>query len=340
MDLQQRINAFDALGQRIDDWLAKGDPQFDALVETAKHHNGWFQPKMVRFAFDSWADLLTKETLEAWLSAYAIPENCQKTIAIVMAGNIPLVGFHDLLAVLLSGHKAVVKLSSNDTVLLPFLMEQLIAIEPRFKELVEFTDQKLEGFDAVIATGSNNTARYFEHYFGKYPNIIRKNRNGVAVLDGSESKAQLEDLAQDVFRYYGLGCRNVSKVYLPEGYNFDDFFGGMYSCRAVIEDVKYMNNYDYNKAVYLMSDIALLDNEFMLLKEDASYGSPISVVHYQYYSELDQVKEQLAQDTEQIQCVVGDLGWEGMLPFGQAQEPGLADYADGVDTVKFLVDLC
>lgn len=340
MELQQRINAFDALGQQIADWLALGDPQFDTLVETAKHHNGWFQPKMVRFALDSWAELLTKEALETWLGAYTIPEDCQKTIAIVMAGNIPLVGFHDLLAVLLCGHKAVVKLSSNDTVLLPFLMEQLAAIEPGFKELVEFTDQKLEGFDAVIATGSNNTARYFEHYFGKYPNIIRKNRNGVAVLDGSESKEQLEELAQDVFRYYGLGCRNVSKVFLPKDYNFDDFFGGMYSCRAVIEDVKYMNNYDYNKAVYLMSDIALLDNEFMLLKEDTNYGSPISVVHYEYYSGLDQVQEQLAKDTKQIQCVVGDLGWEGMLPFGQAQEPGLADYADGVDTIKFLVDLC
>jgi len=339
MDLQQRINAFDQLGQKISGWLATGDPDFDTLVETSKHHNGWFKPQMVRFAFDGWANLLTKEALNEWLSTYNMGQEDPKTIAIIMAGNIPLVGFHDLLSVLLCGHRALVKLSSNDNILLPFLIKSLVEIEPAFDDRVTFTEDRMKGFDAVIATGSNNTARYFEHYFGKYPNIIRKNRNGVAVLDGTETKQQLEDLAQDVFRYYGLGCRNVSKVYLPRDYNFDQFFGGMYSCKEVIEDAKYMNNYDYNKAVYLMSEIPLLDNEFMLLKEDNAYGSPISVVHYQFYSSLEEVQTQLKTDAKQVQCVVGALGWEHMLDFGEAQVPGLADYADGVDTVKFLMEL-
>lgn len=339
MELQHRINAFAQLGLQMQQWLDSKDPAFEALIQQAKHHNGWYQPEQVRFAFQSWATALNQEALESWLEKYPLGPNSDKTIALIMAGNIPLVGFHDLLSVLLTGHKALVKLSSNDPVLLPYLVKELIRIEPGFEGRITFTEDRMNGFDAVIATGSNNTARYFEQYFGKYPNIIRKNRNGIAVLDGTESQEQLESLAQDIFRYYGLGCRNVSKVFLPEGYEFDPFFNAMYSCRSVIEDVKYMNNYDYNKAVYLMSDIPLLDNEFMLLKEDPTAGSPIAVVHYEYYKDSKPLQDRLAEESESIQCVIGALDWPGMLPFGTAQTPGLSDYADGVDTVKFLAEL-
>jgi hypothetical protein len=256
-----------------------------------------------------------------------------------MAGNIPLVGFHDFLSVLISGNKALVKLSSNDTILLPYLTKVLFSIEPEFEDLIEFTDEKFIDFDGVIATGSNNTARYFEYYFGKYPNIIRKNRNSVAVLTGNESTEQLELLANDIFRYFGLGCRNVSKIYIPEDYNFDPFFKAMYSWRHVINQNKYMNNYDYNKAVYLMSNIPLLDNEFMLLKEDKSLSSPISILYYEYYSSMEELTSLIEVSREQIQCVVSECGMPGEVPFGTTQSPSLWDYADGVDTMEFLLNL-
>jgi len=252
-----------------------------------------------------------------------------------MAGNIPLVGFHDFLSVLITGNKVLAKLSSNDTVLLPFLAKKLIEIEPGFAELIEFTEERLSNFDAVIATGSNNTARYFEYYFGKYPSIIRKNRNSVAILTGNETPEQLDALAEDIFRYFGLGCRNVSKLFLPKDYNFDPFFNAMYGWKEIINNNKYINNYDYNKAVYLMSNIELLDNEFLLLKEDNGFSSPISVVFYQYYESEDELRKYLSENKEHIQAIVSEKD----IPFGAAQKPQLWDYADGVDTVSFLLNL-
>ena len=256
-----------------------------------------------------------------------------------MAGNIPLVGFHDFISVLISGNKVLGKLSSNDKILLPFLTQKLIEIEPEFKEYIQFSDKKLENFDAVIATGSNNTSLYFEHYFGKYPNIIRKNRNSVAVLSGEESPTQLEALSKDIFTYFGLGCRNVSKLYLPKEYDFKPFFNAMYSQKDIIHNDKYMNNYDYNKAVYLMGGVNLLDNEFMLLKEDTGFSSPISVVFYEYYNSLQEVEKYLAKNTEKIQCVVSTSNIENAIPFGKTQSPELWDYADSIDTLEFLLNL-
>ena len=215
--------------------------------------------------------------------------------------------------------------------------DYLSSIEPLFEKRIHVPEGKLENFDAVIATGSNNTARYFEHYFGKVPNIIRKNRNSVAVLTGEESPEQLKALGKDIFQYYGLGCRSVSKLFVPEGYDFDIFFTSIYSYHRIVQQNKYANNYDYNKAVYLMSDFKILDNGFLVLKEDESYASPIASLFYERYSSMEGLRENLTQDAVHLQCVVGEGVVEGEILFGETQTPSLGDYADGVDTVDFLL---
>ncbi len=306
------------------------------LIKNQKHFNGWFTESEVLFSIQSWSDALTKENLDKWLASYEIPEKSPKTVGLILAGNIPLVGFHDFLSVIVSGNKALVKLSSNDHKLLPFLAEYLIKVNPELQNQIEFTDTKLENFDAVIATGSNNTARYFEYYFKDKPSIIRKNRNSVAVLTGNESKEDLIELGKDIFTYFGLGCRNVSKLFVPKDYDFEKFFGGMYEYREIINNQKYINNYDYNKAVFLMSNFLILDNGFLVLKEDTSYSSPISSIFYEYYSDLEEIKNRLSQDKELIQCVVNKNIIENSVAFGQTQLPKLWDYADNVDTIAFL----
>jgi hypothetical protein len=232
-----------------------------------------------------------------------------------------------------------VKMSSNDQKILPFVAKYLVRIEPELASRIEFVENKLENFDAVIATGSNNTARYFEYYFKDKPSVIRKNRNSVAVLTGSETKEDLIGLGKDIFTYFGLGCRNVSKIFVPKDYDFELFFAAMYEYRDIINNQKYLNNYDYNKAVFLMSNFLILDNEFMTLKEDTAYASPISSVFYEYYQDLNQLKERLAADSEQIQCVVSSGIIENSVKFGQTQHPQLWDYADNVDTIEFLIGL-
>ena len=352
MQLHQRINAFSALGNFLRQFASEtpvkkedvlnNDAFFSEMQQkilTAKHHNGWFTEDNLHFTFKSWAEALTNEKINKWVSNYTIPDTEPKTIAIIMAGNIPLVGFHDFLSVLLTGNKVLAKLSSNDKQLLPFLAEYLISVEPEFKNLIEFTEGRLTSFDAVIATGSDNTARYFDYYFSKYPNIIRKNRNSVAVLTGDETKEEMELLADDIFRYFGLGCRNVSKIYFPEKYDFDKFFNGMFSWKHVINNHKYINNYDYNKAVYLMSNIKLLDNEYLLLKEDTGYSSPISVTFYETYANLEYVKNKLKAEADKVQAIVSNTGIDNEISFGKAQNPELWDYADGMDTVDFLLKL-
>ena len=250
-----------------------------------------------------------------------------------------MVGFHDFLSVLISGHNVLIKTSSNDQKLLPFLAKYLISINKKFKDCITFVDGKLENFDAVIATGSNNTARYFEYYFKDKPSIIRKNRNSIAVLDGSESKNQMIALGEDIFRYFGLGCRNVSKLFIPKKYNFDQFFNGMFPYQDVIKYEKYANNYDYNKAVFLMSNFKLLDNEFLTIEEDLSYSSPIASVFYEYYDDLETLKTKLETEKDQIQCIVSNNLIENSIAFGQTQQPNLWDYADNVDTLDFLISI-
>ncbi|MDO6808646.1 acyl-CoA reductase [Zobellia galactanivorans] len=327
------LREFVTLETPNDEWSRK----LDEAIVLSKHKNGWFTRENVIHALKSWGELLTDENLTAWLSAYDVKQNRPKTVALIMAGNIPLVGFHDFLSVLITGNKVLAKLSSNDNVLNIFIKDYLVSIEPSLKDSIEISDGRLEGFDAVIATGSNNTSRYFEHYFSKVPNIIRKNRNSVAVLTGNESTEQLNALGEDVFRYYGLGCRSVSKIFVPDTYDFDTLFKAVYPHHPIVEHVKYANNYDYNKAVYLMSEFKILDNGFLILKEDKSYSSPIASLFYERYKDLSSLKERLASDTNELQCIVGQGVVEGEIPFGKTQQPSLTDYADNLDTVDFLL---
>ena len=353
MTLNDRIIAFSTLGDFLSQFnsekpVPKSNLQhnteffekFYSLINLAQHKNGWFLPEQVKFAINQWAKALTEENLILWMSAYPNSSVSEiKTVGIIMAGNIPLVGFHDLLSILITGHKALIKPSSNDTLLVKTICEYLISIAPGFKHKIEFTEGKLENFDAVIATGSNNTARYFEYYFKDKKSIIRKNRNSVAVLTGNETQEELTALGEDIFRYFGLGCRSISKLFVPKNYNFDSFFKAMYSFQELIKNEKYVNNYDYNKAVYLMSEFKLLDNGFLVLKEDPSYSSPISSVFYEFYEQREQLAERFIRDDEQIQCIVNFPESSKHVDFGKTQTPQLNDYADGIDTIDFLLKI-
>ncbi|SIR16294.1 acyl-CoA reductase [Maribacter ulvicola] len=316
-----------------DKWIER----FKTEAERAQHYNGWFTEENCIHAFQEWGNTLTKENIETWLNNYDLSANKEKVVALIMAGNIPLVGFHDLLCVLITGNKALIKLSSNDQKLIPLLIDYLIDIEPSFENKVTFTKEKLENYDAVIATGSNNTARYFEYYFSKKPNIIRKNRNSVAVLNGTETIEELTALGEDIFRYFGLGCRSVSKIYIPKDYTIDTFFKAMFPYSDIINHNKYANNYDYNKAVYLMSEFKILDNGFLILKEEESFGSPIASLFFEYYEDTSRLKSTLKNQEEKIQCIVSSGFIDGEISFGNTQKPSLNDYADGIDTVDFLL---
>ncbi|MCT4580424.1 MAG: acyl-CoA reductase [Flavobacteriales bacterium] len=348
MSWSQRINSLVQLGKVLsavgnqETWtdfeLGITEEEYHNLVEktkTVKHHNGWFTEKEVLFAFESWGKALTKENLELWVSKYTITKDLDKTVAIIMAGNIPMVGFHDLLCVYLLGGKVKAKLSSDDNVLIPAVVKVLNFFDINVEKSIEFIPFKLEGFDAVIATGSNNTARYFDTYFGKYPNIIRKNRTSVAVLTGEETKEELSSLADDVFLYYGLGCRNVTKLYVPKGYDLDAIFGAFFKHDYVSENNKYANNYDYHKAVYLMEQHDMVENGFLLMKEDSSLHSPIGMLFYEEYEKIEEVQKFLTENKSEIQCVVG----QNNIPFGKAQTPQLWDYADNIDVIDFLTQL-
>lgn len=352
MTLEYKKNIFVELGKFLSQFsenesikkptVLHNDLHFDAfldLIQLSQSHNGWYTPEQVYFSIQSWASALTIANLNQWLETYDLKDINPKTVGLILAGNIPLVGFHDFLSVLISGHKVLIKTSSNDQHLLPFLAKYIISVEPKLENYITFVEGKLENFEAVIATGSNNTARYFEYYFKDKPSIIRKSRNSVAVLNGQESKEQMIALGEDIFRYFGLGCRNVSKIFIPKEYNFDSFFNGMFPYQDVIKYEKYANNYDYNKAVFLMSNFNLLDNEFLIIKEDQSYASPISSVFYEFYDSLDEIKTRLAADTEQIQCIVSNNLIENSIAFGQTQKPNLWDYADNVDTIAFLIKI-
>jgi hypothetical protein len=342
IELGRFLNQFSIDNNHKNENVLCNDAYFDSFIELihlSQSHNGWFTPEQVYFAVQSWAKALQEDNLDKWLSSYDLSEVKPKTVGLILAGNIPLVGFHDFLSVLISGHNVLVKTSSNDQHLIQFLSNYLITIEPKLSECIKFTDGKLENFDAVIATGSNNTARYFEYYFKEKPSIIRKNRNSVAVLNGNETVEDLVNLGEDIFRYFGLGCRNVSKLFVPKCYNFDAFFKAIYEYKDVIYYEKYSNNYDYNKAVFLMSNFKLLDNEFLTLKEDSSYSSPISSIFYEYYEDIADLQKRLENESEQIQCIVSNNLIPKSISFGTTQQPELWDYADNVDTLTFLSTL-
>lgn len=352
MDLQQRIYAFAKLGEFIQQFstenfnknekISANELFYDGFkhqIKLAHEHNGWFTKENIVFALNGWSNSLNINTLNEWLGKYNFNNIPSKKVAIIMAGNIPLVGFHDFLSVLISGHEVVVKQSSNDKHLLPYLAKYIEHVEPEFKGKITFTEEKLQDFDAVIATGSDNTARYFEYYFKGKPSIIRKNRNSVAVLTGRETDDELKLLSEDVFRYYGLGCRNVSKLFVPKNYEFNAFFNGMFDWNPIIHQHKYANNYDYNKAVYIMSEFDLLENGFLMIKEDQSYSSPIATLFYEYYDDIDELKLKLQDNKNNIQCVVSNGIVENSVAFGQTQHPQLWDYADDIDTIAFLINI-
>ncbi|GAA0871040.1 acyl-CoA reductase [Gangjinia marincola] len=343
MTLQQRINAFAHVGDVFRAIVQqKEHPAKEVLlaqIDRATAANAWFTKENIYFCLEQWSQALTADNLTQWVKSYSLNNDSPQKVGIIMAGNIPLVGFHDLLAVVLSGNIALAKLSSNDQRLIPAVREILIGFDPASAEAIQIVQHKLTDFDAVIATGSNNTARYFEYYFKDKPSIIRKNRNAVAVLTGEETNADLKALGEDIFRYYGLGCRNVSKVYVPTGYNFNSLFESLYEWNSIINHHKYANNYDYNKAVYLMSQAKLLDNNFFLIKQDTALSSPIGVLFYEEYGDLNDVNEIITARQEEIQCVVSKAELPNALAFGEAQQPRLWDYADGVDTLAFLSTL-
>ena len=356
ISLEQRISAFSQLGQILknlsdgtfsaEKQSAKANKQVEALqnlIGDVYRFNGWFTEPMVRHMLKAVGESLTTENLVQWTASY-LPrienQNAPKTIGVVMAGNIPMVGFHDLLTVLLSGNRILAKLSSDDDKLTPAVAEILFEIEPDFRECVVFTDGRLEDFDAIIATGSNNTARYFDYYFGKYPNIIRKNRTGVAVLSGKETAVELNEISNDIFLYYGLGCRNVSKLFVPEGYDFSLLLDTLGARNDIAENHKYFNNYEYNKAIYLVNSTAHFDCGNLLLTEESQFTSPVSVLFYEYYSDTESLAARLSSEKENIQCVVSSMNEiPGAIRPGRSQQPNLWDYADSVDTMEFVLGL-
>jgi hypothetical protein len=323
--------------------LKNPDEELKQLIQNAHYSNGWFTAIETANAIKGISLMMDEKDLDIWLSTVSAdkPASGSKIVGLVLAGNIPLVGFHDVLSVLVSGHIALIKSSSQDKLLLPYILNKLIEIEPEFSNQVKFTD-RLGGFDAVIATGSTNTSRYFDYYFAKVPNIIRKSRNSIAVLRGDESVNDLFLLGKDIFSYYGLGCRNVSKIFVPKGYDFRVFFESIEVYNTVANHHKYCNNYDYNKSIYLINKDKHFDNNFLLVKQDERLASPLAVLYYEEYDHISTVENKIKLDTEQIQCIVSKHHLKvdnQVVGFGESQQPKLWDYADGVNTLEFLLSL-
>lgn len=310
--------------------------ELNQLIESHVHHNGWFTSNNIRKSLFAWGKELHVERINEWLGRYEWTDGTTpKKVGIICAGNLPLVGLHDILSVLLTGHIAYVKLSSDDRLLMPALFKYLIRMDESISESLVYAEGRMNDMQAVIATGSNNTSRYFEQYFGHLPHIIRKSRTSVAILSGSETDDELKALGNDIFDYFGLGCRNVSKVYMPGNFDLNRLFNALYSFNEIIYHNKYANNYDYNKAVWLLNSEKLLDNGFLLLKEDPSLSSPTGSLYYEYYSDERELRNSLNERAEEIQCIVS----QSDIRFGGSQSPALWDYADGVDTISFLLSL-
>ena len=321
--------------------LQELDEQFDHLIESAHQYNAWFISKNVRQAILLIGNMLNREDLTHWFSLQKRKEvsiHEIKKVGLILAGNIPAVGFHDILCVLVSGHQALIKMSSQDQKLIPYMLQKLIEIEPAFEEQLVYID-RLKGFDAVIATGSNNTSRYFDYYFKRVPHIIRKNRNSIAVFTGDETAADLTQVGDDIFGYFGLGCRNVSKLYVPIGYDFKSFFEAIEQFKWVGNQSKYNNNYDYNKSIFLVNRDKHLDNGFLLVKPSESLQSPLATLYYEEHEDEKSLEKKLKPLNNQIQCIVTPIPLNldiQQVHFGNSQKPKLWDYADGVDTMHFL----
>ncbi|HRY32240.1 MAG TPA: hypothetical protein P5531_04670 [Bacteroidales bacterium] len=344
------IQALDTLGRKIESCcleyrqdIPDSENEFVGILDEAGSRNAWFTREQSVYALECIAGNLTEEKLCGWLTPYHLPEhgrNKPAKIGVVSAGNIPLAGFHDWLCVMLTGHVYIGKLSTQDKVFLPWLHRLLADIYPPVAQQVLFTDERLSGTDAVIASGSNNTFRYFEYYFRHIPSLLRKNRNGAALLDGGESDVELGLLGEDVFRYFGLGCRSVSKLFVPEGFEFDRLFRVWEPFGSVLMHHKYRNNYDYFKSVYLVNRDEHLDNGFILLRPAVQTASPVAVLFFETYPDQETARARLAEARDQIQCIAArDLRFPGAISFGHSQKPALGDYADGIDTIAFLNNL-
>ncbi len=332
MTLQTRIQIL----LRLREFFLQPTDLWLECQERACRENPWFIPEFVELSIKNISDnFLPEKALNNWISHYSIPEinPNPKNIGLVMAGNIPLVGFHDLLCCFVTGHKTTIKPSSKDCILIKFIVAEMVSWNAEVADWIQFAEN-LKGCDAYIATGSNNTSRYFEYYFGKYPNIIRKNRTSVAILDGTESPEELSALADDIQLYFGLGCRNITKIFVPENYDFLPLLNVLRKYEHYIDFHKYKHNYDYHLAILIMSNRYYMNNDSIILTENIAAYSPVSQIHYEKYSDsaiiLDALKE-----NEEIQCVLG----HGQLAFGTAQSPGLFDYADGIDTMRFLTSI-
>ena len=333
MTVEQRIDAFVSLG----DLLVKKTPELLETLERASHRNHWYTVANSLKQIDEIAVNLTKSKLHEWLDPYNFSQY-PKSVGLILAGNLPLVGFHDILSVLLAGFRAQIKVSSDDAGLTTYVLGKLIEIEPSFSEHIEIVERLMD-FDLIIATGSDNSSRYFDYYFGKKPNIIRRNRNSVAILDGTETTEQLRALGNDIFDYFGLGCRSVSKIFLPKGYKINNFFEPLESFSEIANHYKYANNYDYNKSIYLINREKHYDNGFLLLKEDERIASPLAVVFFQEYDSIRELSAQLDAQAEKIQCITTQLTIDvdiPTFPLGRSQCPSLTDYADSVNTLEFL----
>ena len=337
MTKQAFLNSLHPLRQ----FLKLHDSSLQKAIDDAHRANPWFIPEFSFNAIDAIADqYLDEEKCKQWLNAYDVSTKQSKRVAIIMAGNVPLVGFHDLMCVVASGHQAVIKLSEKDAMLSKFITDEWIKIEPSIASQITYTD-KLENYDAVIATGSNNSGRYFEYYFRNHPHILRKNRNGVAVINGEETDAVLKELAKDIFLYFGLGCRSVSKIYVPFGYDFTEWDKAIEEWEYLKDHNKYRNNLDYNYAIYIINQVPHINLGHLILKEDDAIASRIGCVHFGYYLDEQDLLGKIESRRNEIQCLVSQEplpGWDHVSP-GESQYPSLKQYADGVDTMKFLTTL-
>jgi hypothetical protein len=343
MNINRRIQLISDIGEFLKNYLDENYDnnndnklvEFKDVIIKAQSKNPWFTDANIKVNLTYWSKKLTKLNLNKWLSKYNLNNTSRKNIAIIMAGNIPLVGFHDFICVFLSGHNSIIKLSNSDNCIIPFLTDLMKLPSER----IVYSDSFLKDYDGVIATGSDNTSRYFDYYFKNKRSIIRKNRNSIAILNGEESDDDLKSLSQDIFTYFGLGCRNVSKLYVPKNYNFDLFFNSIFCYKELINNHKYANNYDYNKAIYLMSEYKFLDNGFFIVKEGNEMHSPISTINFEYYDNVSILKEKINLEDDNIQCIVSNIEFKGKVNFGETQNPSLNQYADNIDVMRFLLTI-
>ena len=337
MNIEDKINTLELLGKRITDF---SNQELQAAINSAYAENNWFTINNIKKSLTNISKWLTTEILNDWIKEYSLHDKDKnKKVGIIMAGNIPLVNFHDLICCFLSGNIAICKLSGKDKVLMEFVLAQLYIIEPKTKELI-YTAQQLKDIDAIIATGSDNSFRYFDYYFGKKPHIFRKNRNSIAVLNGNETKEDYNLLGNDIFDYYGLGCRNISKVFFPKEYSITTFLDNIASFKHVIDNNKYKNNFDYNLSIYLLNKEKHWHNEFVIMKESTETASPCAVLYFEYYGSKDELTKKLNHEKEKIQCIVSNEKWfEEFIPLGSSQMPELSEYPDNVDTMEFLTAL-